>query len=465
MTGLAVPVVALISGWGWVGLVGDERNLAGRLAGATALAAVLTGGWLALLDLCGIPWRPSAMAAGWLPGVVLALLPVLRQLPGIPAALDEAWNTRRLSPWAAIAAAGVGARAVVVATVPAFGWDFRYIWGLKARVFAMAYGHDLRWLARPVHAFARPGYPPLWSDLVASGLVAGTSAGRAAAGWGALLAVGIGAACWRLARPAGRPIATLAALAGAWFPTLLAPDVFHSGSAEPLAAFLFAVALLALGRKDELPGSPHLLAAALASLAVTKNEGGVLALLVLVCFLRRVDTGRRVWVALATVGPLAVWQAAMAATGIPREAMVFHLSHMVTRAAALPSAVAAAAKPALVLEIVLVMVVLTAPAFPGVRPLKAVLFLWLTALASAYLLSPYDLVWHVQTSLERVMAIPLPGALALVLGTAASQGSRRVPPGSRQSRPQSALEGENATVGSCFPAESAPDDPVGRRFA
>ncbi|HHQ48611.1 MAG TPA: hypothetical protein ENK19_06975 [Acidobacteria bacterium] len=416
MTGPMVAALALASGWGWVRLLDGEEELAGRIAGAAALAAVLTGGWLAVLDVAGVRWTFPAVAAGWLPGIVLTVWPGLRRSTEAERPSGEPDHDGPPSLWWVLAALGVGARVLMVAAVPAFGWDFRYIWGLKARVFALAGGHDLGWLAQPVHTFAHPDYPPLWSDLVASLVIAGTPAGVAAAAWGALITLGIGAACWKLARPAGRPLAALAAVVGAWFPTLLAPDISHSGLAEPLAALLFAVALAALERTDGSSGAAGLAAAALAGLAVTKNEGSVLALLMLACFLPRSNIRHRLWLAMAVVGPLAVWQVTVAAAGVPRLPALFDAARMAARAMRFPGAVLSAATAGLVLEIVLYAIVLANPVSGG-RRLKVVLALWLGVLGAAYLVLPHGLLWRVETSLERVLAIPLPGAFALALGS------------------------------------------------
>ncbi len=417
MTGVVVPLLALISGWGWIRLLHTGKDAASRISGATVLAVVVTGGWLSLLDLVGIPWTLSAVAVGWLPGLLLALLPGLQAF-GQPWRAPHAQESPGgLSPWAAMAAVGVGARAVAVGAVPAFGWDFRYIWGLKARVFAMAGAHDLGWLAQSSHSFAHPDYPPLWPDLMAAGITAGAPAGKVAAGWGAVLALGLGAACWRLARPAGRPLAALAALTGAWFPTLLAPHISYSGSAEPLAAFLFAAALTATAWSGRNTGSWPLLAAALAALAVTKNEGSVLALLLVVCVLHRVGKRQRPWVVAAAVAPLALWQLTVTAAGIPRLGADLDPARMISRAAAMPGTILSITTPVLLLEILGVALVLTAPRFGGSRPLKLMLTLWLAAVGLAYLSSPHDLHWHLETSLQRILVIPLPALLALVLGS------------------------------------------------
>jgi len=412
MSGLGIPLLALASGWGFSRLVPGAQGLPTRLVRAVVLSMIVTGGWMALLDLVGVPWTLETLAAGWLPGLLLAAVPRLpRGSPAVPSLAG--WS----SPWSLLATAGVATRAFAVAAVPAFGWDFRYIWGLKARVFAAAGAHDLGWLLQPVHTFAHPAYPPLWPDLLAAGIVGGAPAGSIAAGWGAVLAIGLGAACWRLARPAGQPQAALAALAGAWFPTLLAPGISYSGSAEPLAALLFAAALLEIEMTAEGAGSWTLLAAALAGLALTKNEGSVLALLFLACFLHRLDWRRRSWVFVAAFTPFALWQLTVTAAGIPRLETALDPARALSRAVALPGAALSVMTPVLFLEILGAVLVLTAPRSDGSRPLKLLLALWLTALGAAYLVSPHDLHWHLGTSLQRVLAIPLPGLLALLLGS------------------------------------------------
>lgn len=420
MTGALVPLLAVAAGWGCHRAVIPTTGPAQRIVGSVAFGIALSGGWLIVLDILGISWTPPAVAAGFLAGLFLAVWPWLRWFRDTRGAVPGSRSAASLSPWAFAAVLGVGARAIAVAAIPAFGWDFRYIWGLKARVFALSGGHDLQWLARPVHAFAHTGYPPLWPDLMAAGCVAGAPVDRMAAWWGAILALGLGAACWRLARPSGLPAAALAAVGGAWFPTLLAPDVLYSGSAEPLTAFLFAAALASLGWTREGDGSPVVLATALAALALTKQEGAVLAVLLAAAAFPILPKKQRPWPVAAAVLPVATWQLIVTAAGIPRLPVNLDPARMLSRAATLPGGLLSVLSPVLLLEILVTVVILTAPDFRGARSLRLALVLWFAALGLAYLISPHGLRWHLETSLQRVLAIPLPGALALVLGAGLS---------------------------------------------
>ncbi len=408
MTAFVPVVVAAAAGWGLAGLFDDGEGFAARLADAVLLAVVSTGVWMVVLDFAGIPWGPLSVAVGWLPGLVLLVRSVRPAVAGIGAGL-------RPSPWALAAAGMVAARGVLVGAVPAFGWDFRYIWGLKARVFVLAGGHDLAWLAMPGHLFSHPGYPPLWPDLVAAGMIGGAPAGQSAAAWGVLLVLGLGAACWRLARPAGTATAALAAGVGAWFPGLLAPAVTSSGSAEPLAAFLFAAALGGVAGREE-GKRLWMTALALGGLGVVKREGMILAAIALVPFVRRVPGRWRAALAVIVAVPAVLWQITVSLAGIPRIATLLEPDWLLERLVQLPRAVAAGGTAVLALEALALVLVLAVPSEKGTHSLRFLTAVWLTAVFGAYLVSPFDLPWQVATSLERVLAIPVPALLAAALG-------------------------------------------------
>ena len=471
MTAWFGPLLALAAGWGAHRLVSPRSDLAERIVGSTVLGIAITASWLFFLDLAGIRWRWPFLLLPALAGTAAAVWPAYltdfllrprrrpplrrcsrrrrlrraystpRQRLGINATLTDVsavsprksvrnagWSRRGESrpqaselgvfggPWPWLAAGAVALRAALVVAQPAFGWDFRYIWGLKARVFALAGAHDLSWLGWHSFAFAHPDYPPLWSDLIADGALFGAPVGQVAAAWAAVLVVGIGAACWRLARPAGAPAATLAAIAGAWTPILLAPSVHSSGSAEPLVAFLLAASIIGLLKLSKnSAGLPVVLVAGLAALGVTKHEGTVMALLLAVVSLRLLH---RRWMAPFLAGillPVTAWHVTVAAAGIPRLPAIFDLARMASRAMALPAAVLRVMTPVLALELCVIAVFLLCKASRTGRSFQPALWVWLAILALAYLTSANDLQWHLATSLQRVLAPLLPAVLGLLL--------------------------------------------------
>lgn len=56
-----------------------------------------------------------------------------------------------------------------MATRPAFGWDFRYVWGLRGLVSALAESHMSPWMVWFPNHWFHPDYPPAWPDLLSAG--------------------------------------------------------------------------------------------------------------------------------------------------------------------------------------------------------------------------------------------------------------------------------------------------------
>ena len=411
MSALLAPLAALALGWGLRRRLPLLAGFPGPLAGSAlaGIAALLL--WMAALDVAGVRWT-----AGWLlaPVVPALLLGLLR--PAAPrTGAGRPWS--RWATAAAAAAAAAAARAATVLAVPAFGWDFRYIWGLKARVFALAGAHDLAWLAAPGHAFAHPAYPPAWSDLVAAGIACGADAGAAAAAWSALLALALAATCWELAAGAPPAARALAAAAAAWSPVLLDPR--GSGYAEPLLAFLAAVGLGALSRlaaADRRDAAALAVAAAL--LALAKNEGAALAVALGVAAVATAGLARALPALAATGVAVLAWRGALPA-GLAAAAADFAPSPaaMAGHAEALPGALVAATARTPTIAAVLAAWGVVVFAWQGraLRPVRLACGLWALAVCAAYLATTADLTWHLATSADRVLAVPLPALLALAV--------------------------------------------------
>ena len=395
-------------------LAWPQRRLAGAapLALAVPLWGVLaTGLWLAALQLLGVHWSPPLLLVPAL-GAALAVA-AMAVRPGRRKRRAKAAPRERT--WRQLAIAGSLASALLVLVTPAFGWDFRYIWGLKARVFAGAGGSDTAWLAWPGHAFAHPGYPPLWPDLLAFSATLGSDVTRAAALWQAVFLVALAVACWELARGAPPWARALAAVAGAWAPVLVRP-VF-SGYAEALLAFLTAAALGALGRirSGEASATMTTIAAA-AALGLAKNEGIVLAGAVV---LAAILAGRGQWRLLpaAALLPALGWQLFLMVNRIPGEGLVASPSLLANRVLQLPSALGRAMiSPVVVVEFVVWGLALLAMRGEGPGSIRLVLAIWAAAVLATYLAGSADMSWRMANSLDRVLGAPLPAVVALALG-------------------------------------------------
>jgi hypothetical protein len=376
------------------------------------------GVWALVLDTLAIPATPLSQGAP-VAILVAASLRTPRSDPG---------GASRTGPWAVAAAAAAIPSAILTAGRPAAGWDFRYIWGLKAAVFAQSGRHDPSWLSWPANRFAHPDYPPLWSDLIATSVRFGASPAEAAAAWQAVLVLALAASCWHAARGATPPVRALAAAVGAWIPVVSLP--VHGGYADTLVAFLLAAALAAL--PEMLRGSSGgVVGAAVAAtaLALAKNEGIALAaglgLLAVVPPVRR-----RSWPVLASAaGAILAWRSFVWCHGISGEAIASDGARIAAHLREFPAALGASLSLSLVLVVSAWLLVVAAfVSGREVRPL-IVPSVWLAATLAAYLATPHDLAWHVRWSLDRVLAAPLPGFIALALGSTWSphRGARPAP--------------------------------------
>ncbi len=430
MTGLVPVALALAAGWGVWRVIADRPGAPGALVGSTLAAVVLTVAWMGCLDAFGVRWSPAWLLLPLPPALALGLTRRRRPVTGRGGRL-----------WPGVAAAAVAARALASVATPAFGWDFRYIWGLKARVFALAGGHDPGWMAWPGHHFAHPSYPPGWSDLLAAGAVLGVPVDAGAAAWQAALAAALAAACWQATAACPQWLRALAAAAAAWSPVI--GDPRHSGYAEPLLAFLAAVGLSALaGVARQEQGAMAALAAATAALALTKNEGAALAL-GLVAGAAAVGGLRRAWPPLVSLAAaVLVWRATLPAGLAAGDSdLAPSLAGAARHASELPAALAAALATTPALALVLVVWSLCVASWwgAGLRGVRVAVAIWAIAVLAAYLSTTRELSWHLATSADRVLAAPLPGVLALVLGAvfsgSAAAGGRSAPAPSRGGSP------------------------------
>jgi len=399
-TPVTAVLLAVALGWCLDRVVGRPADRFGPVTGTVLWAIAAGGGWLSLLALAGIAWRPWLLVLPWLLTAPAAFLRPGRT-PTRPAA----------DLWALATAVVVAPRAFAVALTPAYGWDFRYLWGLKAEVFAAARGIDLTWLAWQPLAELHPSYPPLWPELLATGPLLGERVASIAAAWGAVLVVGLAAAGWDATRDLPRPLRALVASCLAWAPVLFRPD--RSGYAEPLVAFLLVVALVAVAAAAEKDGrAPVVLAVAAPALALAKNEGAVLAAACVVAALVVVRR-RAVPAVIATAGSIGLWRAVVVFAALPRPGAVHELDVLVERSLSLPSALATALTPALGWLLLAWALLLPALLDRRVRAPGAVLLLWVGAAATAYLTTPWGLAWHLAWSLDRVVAVAFPAALAV----------------------------------------------------
>ena len=409
MTAWLPVALSVMGGWG---ITRWQRRLSGApggVLGAVLWGVVLMGASLAVLDVAGIRWTPAALA---LPAVAAAVAGFFAHPAVRP-------SRHRERAWGAAAAAAVAARAFAVAAVPAFGWDFRYSWGLKAKVFALAGRHDFAWLVRPPDWLAHPDYPPLWPDLIASGVVFGGDPATAAVAWQALFVVGIAAACWECSTPAPAPVRALAATAGAWIPVVLTPTVAYSGYAEPLIAFGISAGVVALLRAiSGHRGAWVTAAAACAVLATTKNEGIALATALAIAAWRTAPRRAALAITLATLGSVACWRIAATLHGVQGYMSVLSPGWAGSRLLHLPGELWAVTTPTHAALFVALAAALAAVRGSDARPIWTIVGVWAGALLAAYLTSPLPLDHMLRFSLDRELAVLLPITIAAGLRNA-----------------------------------------------
>ncbi len=412
MSAWAAVLSVLLLGWGLTRLATTGGGLPGTVTGAVVWGAAGQVAWMAALDLAGVRWSPFLLL---IPAVAVAVAGLAkRPAPARAAASAPVTFASGHWRWGGLAAAAALAHAVVIAAAPAFGWDFRYIWGLKARVFALAGGYDPAWLSWPPYGFAHPTYPPLWCDLLAGGAITGATVATTASAWQAVLAVALAAGCWECSRGAAAPARALAAAVGAWSPVVFWPR--YSGYAEALLAVLVVAAFCGLDRiaNGELDAMPTLVAS-VAALTLVKDEGTALALGVALATIRSVGLRRAVPVVCGFLVPFAGWHLFLLHAGVRQGAYSVSLPLALRHLAELPASLVAAVKPKFAL--VALAGALAAPGLrgPRLRGVRLALAVWGLAVAGAYLTTTADLTWHLFTSLDRVLAAPLPAILALSL--------------------------------------------------
>lgn len=358
----------------------------------------------------------ASMVAAWFAG------PRLARAPG-----------HHERPPAAVIAVVVGVGALLLGLSfwrPVPGFDAWAIWSLKAKAIASTSDFSSPVFSSDVYEYSHRDYPPL---LPAWQATAYRLSGDLRTGWPTQFqlaflwtSAGVG-----IASLVGRRRSALGLLLVAW---LLAPKLVTeamSGYADvPMALFLIAgtAALLRAGDLGVTPG-----AILLAAAAVTKTEGLVFAAAVVVAFLVARRYRRRALVAGAAVAiAFAPWAAFTVTHGLagdlwnPPEGgthVAFDRDVVERFPIVIRSFASQATKPGswgILLPAAVLAVALTR--FRA-GPLPAAFLLATAGLILIYLLTPYDLDWHLSRSADRVVVAPL-GLLALAaVGTGAATSS------------------------------------------
>ena len=470
---LTAQLIACTAGAVLLGALGVGRPLplfsvAAWLGGTGALAAERL-----LLATLGLPWTPLTLAAPWLlPTAIISIRAVyflrhtLRTIPPtnplhatrfpFPVSRftqyashllkSKIQNRKSAIPFAWVLDVAAGALLLgwtaalwwQATNTPLAGWDAWAMWFLKGRAFFQAGTVPAAFLTDPHYAaYAHLDYPPLVPLTIAGTYGWTGDADPLMKGWWALLAGAAGAGIyWGGAGLVGRAArwGGLGLVLG--LPELLTHAAgYYAGYADLPLAVLALFGAIFLYRRLRDPADPGAFAAAALFFSLagfTKNEGLViagtgLALLAGLALARQAPRPLD-WLGAGAVAGLVLlpWQAVQAAYHLTGDLTITWAAVQAQGAARLPpisqALLAQALDPArynllwLVLPLLGLGALLVAPRrWLRTLPLLLLIAAQVGATVLAYISTPHDLAWHLQTSADRVVLQPV--LVALFLGT------------------------------------------------
>jgi hypothetical protein len=262
-------------------LFAGSRNACARLGFSGAAGAVLLCFEMLLLTALGVPWSVWLLVS-----ISVAFLLVSRQF--VDPQRGAAEHTEPASPLDIfLILVTLGVVAFATGTARATGGDFLLFWGTKGEHFALSRSIDVSFLRDPFNSQLHPLYPPLvpllyaWGSMVAGGL-----------SWeAAVLLMPIALALTGLVflgfaeSVLGRPRATTLTSVLIVLLGLVMIAVPVAGNAEPLLLYFEAVSLCALLFRPVGKRSFAVAGIGLAGAAMTKVEGSIFALLVIIAHL------------------------------------------------------------------------------------------------------------------------------------------------------------------------------------
>lgn len=366
----------------------------GFLYGSGALYAVML-----ILSIAGVPWSTLNVTA------TLLLISGVCWGYGRPRPLSAREDARRSTQMSPVDLVTVVVFCFYVWSATrdaAWHWDFRAIWGLKARVFFEARGIDWHFLGSRWNAFAHPDYPlllPMNYAYVA--LANGDWSDR----WIGIHSAAFALALLLIVREEAARVTTrhkAAAITMATTAFALSPQI---GLADGVLIAFGGAALLLIRRGDD-PAFRH--ATILLGLAAaTKNEGmtlcvaAAIALVVARTPLRRLA---QLWPALLIAAPWLVLRAAHhLRTDLAAPGMLGRLSSRLT---ALPqlgeTMLETLSNPILWCLVAISLVIVPLELLHTERIVLVTTLVQLLFFTFAYLVTPLDAAWHVVSSFGRI---------------------------------------------------------------
>ncbi len=401
----------------------DRECRGGALVGLSFLyGSGLLYGALLTLSLLHITWSAItttvaalAVAAG------LAFVARRKSLEATGTA-GRAWSPAAL-PIDLLTAYTLFSYALYATLARVWEWDFWAIWGLKARVFVEASGIDWRFLRSPFNEFCHPDYPLLLPlNYAYTALIGGGWDDR----WLGLFGVAYGLALLLIVRSlASREMPPVAAAVLTFAATAFALSHYVGLAEAPMIAFGSA-GVLFIRRAvmfDERAAMRH--GAVLLGLAgSTKNEG--LALIVAVgAAMLLVDRSHwrrllRLWPAVAIVAPWTIIRIALNLhTDIVRGGAFARAVIRLHEGISLLQRLIAQLPDSWMWILMLAALVIASHRVRAAeRFVFSVVAIQLFFYVGAYLVTPHDLEWHIETSwprLTRQIAVPLLFSVTVLL--------------------------------------------------
>jgi len=432
--GAALLTIAICIGAGWPlsMLLDRDARLPLRVATSFLLGSALGAAVLFLLSIVEIRWSRGALLAGVLLVTAIAIAAVLRREPH-----ERVRDERRFSPnwkWCLSAAidlmTGVlTAGFALFATVGSIEYDFIAVWGVKAKEFWYAGGIDWRFLENPFNEFAHVDYPillPLIFDVQT--LIRGSWDAL----WLGVLHVAFGVAALLAVRafikdetesPLIVAAGTLALACVAFSPWV--------GLAEGPLIASGTVGLLYVRRGVLTSNSADVLRGALflGMAGSFKNEGFALIFAAAAGLLLTAPRFlSRLWPAVAIVAPWFLFRRLHhlqtdLTTGPILARAAGRLAHLQPMFSAL--AAYSAGERVFWLGIGLALVLAFRRAVTRERFLLVTLLVQVCFFIAAYIVTPHDVIWHVQWSWERIVKqITLPLGFAAIALLVPYLGSR-----------------------------------------
>ena len=384
---------------------------------------------LLTMTLVHVRWSAAAaLAALALVTIALAAFVAIRarRARTEDASLPRRWPGIRLTPLDLVSAFLVAAYARFALIARPWEWDFWAIWGWKGRMFFEARAVDWTILKLPWNEFIHPDYPLLAAlNYAFTAVLEGAWNDR----WMGAHSIAYGVALWLVIRTlaedeTGRWVGSAVAVAAASFVA-----THHVGLAEGPLIACGGAGLLMLRRGlllDDATAFRH--GAILMGLAASSKNEGVALVVAAVAALVLTGAYRRVvhlWPALAIAAPWFVLRA------------VHHLATDLASGPVSARAAARLARPMVLwaalaerfgdgwLWLAIVVAFVVAPGRRRERFLAAAIAIQIAFYVGSYVVTPYDLFWHIGTSwprLTRQVLVPAIFAAAMLLARTVLRG-------------------------------------------